>query len=164
MHKRSLGLIETWGHIPAVEAADAGCKAANVALAGYEEVRAGLVTIMFVGDVAAVTTAVSAGAAAAARVGKIVSCHVIARPDRQLECLPTLPRPPSAEPAREPPSSRMEQVLAPADTAEASAAAVDEPGSPAEQPGLGSKPKTSTAPRAKTGSGTGKKSKRPPRA
>lgn len=164
MHKRSLGLIETWGHIPAVEAADAGCKAANVVLAGYEEVRAGLVTILFVGDVAAVKTAVSAGAAAAAKVGKIVSCHVIARPDRQLESLPTLPRPPSTEPAREPPPAPIEEALAPAETAEAGATAADEAGSSTEQPGSGAKPKTGAAPRGKTGSGTGKRSKRPPRA
>ncbi len=105
MQKRSLGLIETWGHVPAVEAADAGCKAANVSLAGYEEVRAGLVTIMFTGDVAAVKTAVTAGAAAAQRVGKVVSCHVIARPDRQLQSLPVPPLPPAPKPPAEPPAA-----------------------------------------------------------
>lgn len=102
MQKKSLGLIETWGHIPAVEAADAGCKAANVVLAGYEEVRAGLVTIMFTGDVAAVKTAVTAGATAAKRVGKVVSCHVIARPDRQLQSLQPPPLPPESESTEQP--------------------------------------------------------------
>jgi ethanolamine utilization protein EutM len=85
MEKRSLGLIETWGYAPAVEAADAGAKSANVTLVGYERTRAGLITVKFVGDVAAVTTAVSAGATAAARVGKVVAVHVIPRPDRQME-------------------------------------------------------------------------------
>lgn len=85
MEKRSLGLIETWGYAPAVEAADAGAKSANVTLVGYERTEAGLITVKFVGDVAAVKTAVSAGAAAAAKVGKVVAVHVIPRPDRQME-------------------------------------------------------------------------------
>lgn len=161
MHKRSLGLIETWGHIPAVEAADAGCKAANVVLAGYEEVRAGLVTILFVGDVAAVKTAVSAGAAAAARVGKVVSCHVIARPDRQLGSLPTLPRPPSAKPSPEPLSAALDQT---SQTSTASASTADEQtaseGKPPPSPDLA----TTAGPRAKSGGGAGKRSKRPPKA
>ncbi len=84
METGSLGLIETWGITPAIEAADAGSKAANVKFIGCETVRAGLITVMFVGDVAAVSVAVNAGAAAAARVGKVVSKHVIPRPDRQV--------------------------------------------------------------------------------
>jgi len=84
MEKESLGLIETLGLVAAIEAADAGTKAANVALRGYEQARAGLITVMFTGDVAAVRAAVSAGAAAAKRVGTVVSVHVIARPDNQL--------------------------------------------------------------------------------
>ncbi len=91
MEKGSLGLIETWGYVPAIEAADAGSKAANVTLLGYEEVRAGLVTVKFVGDVAAVRAAVTAGAAAAGKVGKVVSVHVIPRPDRQLRIAPAGP-------------------------------------------------------------------------
>jgi ethanolamine utilization protein EutM len=85
MEKESLGLIETLGLVAAIEAADAGAKAANVKLRGYEQARAGLITVFFAGDVAAVRAAVSAGAAAAKRVGKVVSVHVIARPDRQLQ-------------------------------------------------------------------------------
>jgi microcompartment protein CcmL/EutN len=85
MEKESLGLIETLGLVAAIEAADAGAKAANVKLRGYEQARAGLITVIFAGDVAAVRAAVSAGAAAAKRVGKVVSVHVIARPDRQLQ-------------------------------------------------------------------------------
>lgn len=153
MQKRSLGLIETWGHIPAIEAADAGCKAANVLLAGYEEVRAGLVTIMFVGDVAAVKTAVSAGAAAAAKVGKIVSCHVIARPDPQLDSLPTLPKPPPVTPSRRSPP-------APA----GSDPPTDKQTASGEEPMPSPQVTTTQAPRTRTGGGAGKRSKRPPKA
>jgi ethanolamine utilization protein EutM len=84
MEKESLGLIETLGLVAAIEAADAGSKAANVTLRGYERARAGLITVVFAGDVAAVRAAVSAAAAAAKRVGTVVSVHVIARPDSQL--------------------------------------------------------------------------------
>ncbi len=84
METGSLGMIETWGITPAIEAADAGSKAANVTCIGCQTVRAGLITVMFLGDVAAVRVAVDAGAAAAARVGKVVSKHVIPRPDRQV--------------------------------------------------------------------------------
>ena len=84
MKPGSLGLIETLGMTPAIEAADAGAKAANVEFAGYETVRAGLITVKFLGDVAAVNVAVSAGTAAATRVGTVVARHVIARPDPQV--------------------------------------------------------------------------------
>lgn len=84
MEKESLGMIETLGFVPAIEAADAGSKAANVTFRGYERARAGLITVVFVGDVAAVRAAVTAGSAAARRLGKVVSVHVIARPDQQL--------------------------------------------------------------------------------
>ncbi len=84
MKSNSLGLIETWGLVPAIVAADAASKAAMVSLQGYELAKGGLVTIKVIGDVAAVTAAVSAGAAAAEKVGKVVSVHVIPRPDRQL--------------------------------------------------------------------------------
>ena len=103
MQKRSLGLIETWGYVPAIEAADAGIKAADVALLGYEEVRAGLITVKFIGDVAAIKAAVAAGAAAGERVGKVVAVHVIPRPDPQLRILPSSVPPPSpAEKAEAP--------------------------------------------------------------
>ena len=104
MEKESLGLVETLGYIPAIEAADAGAKAANVTLLGYEEVRAGLITVKFAGDVAAVTAAVTAGAAAARKLGKVVSVHVIARPDRQLRIIPggpPTPSPPGEESAQQ---------------------------------------------------------------
>jgi microcompartment protein CcmL/EutN len=84
MEKKSLGMIETLGYVPAVEAADAGTKAADVFLVGYERARGGLITVKFIGNVAAVKASVSAGRAAATKVGKVVSVHVIPRPDRQL--------------------------------------------------------------------------------
>lgn len=84
MERDSLGLIETLGLVAAVEAADAGSKAANVTFRGYERARAGLITVVFRGDVAAVKAAVAAGAAAAKRVGTVISVHVIPRPDKQL--------------------------------------------------------------------------------
>jgi ethanolamine utilization protein EutM len=84
MERDSLGLIETSGLVAAIEAADAGSKAANVSFRGYERARAGLITVVFLGDVAAVRAAVTAGSVAAKRVGSVVSVHVIARPDRQL--------------------------------------------------------------------------------
>jgi len=82
-------MIETKGLVGAIEAADAMVKAANVALIGKEHVGGGLVTVMVKGDVGAVKAATDAGAAAAARVGELISVHVIARPHQELE--PLLP-------------------------------------------------------------------------
>jgi len=83
----ALGLIETRGLIGAIEAADAAVKAADVELVGRERADAGLMTIKIKGDVAAVRAAVDAGAAAAQRVGELVSVHVIPRPDDETEIL-----------------------------------------------------------------------------
>lgn len=83
----ALGLIETKGLIGAIEAADAATKAADVVLIGKERADAGLMTIKIKGDVAAVRAAVDAGAAAAQRVGELVSVHVIPRPDDDTEIL-----------------------------------------------------------------------------
>ena len=83
----ALGLIETRGLIGAIEAADAATKAADVVLIGKERADAGLMTIKLKGDVAAVRAAVDAGAAAAQRVGELVSSHVIPRPDDGTEIL-----------------------------------------------------------------------------
>ena len=80
----ALGLIETRGLVGAIEAADAGLKAAQVRLLGTERADAGLVTVKFLGDTAAVKAAVDAGAAAAERVGQLVSVHVIPRPHEEL--------------------------------------------------------------------------------
>jgi microcompartment protein CcmL/EutN len=80
-------MIETKGFIGAVEAADAMVKAANVMLVGYEKVGSALVTVLVQGDVGAVKAATDAGAAAARRVGEVVSVHVIPRPHKDVECV-----------------------------------------------------------------------------
>ena len=81
----ALGLIETRGFVAMVEASDAMVKAARVALVHYEKIGGGYVTTVVRGDVAAVRAATEAGAAAAAKVGEVVSVHVIPRPHAQLE-------------------------------------------------------------------------------
>ena len=81
----ALGMIETKGLIGAVEAADAMVKTANVVLVGKECIGAGYVTVMVRGDVGAVKAATDAGAAAARRVGELVSVHVIPRPHKEVE-------------------------------------------------------------------------------
>ena len=81
----ALGMVETKGLIATIEAADAMVKAANVELVGYEKIGAGFVTAIVRGDVAAVRSAVDAGAAAASRVGTVVSTHVIPRPHAELD-------------------------------------------------------------------------------
>lgn len=78
-------MIETRGLVAAIEAADAMVKAANVLLTCKEEIGGGLVTVMVRGDVGAVKAATDAGAAAAERVGELVSIHVIPRPHEELE-------------------------------------------------------------------------------
>ena len=85
MSLEALGMIETKGFIGAVEAADAMVKAANVQLIGKEYIGAGYVTIFVRGDVGAVKAATDAGAAAARRVGELVSVHVIPRPHGEVE-------------------------------------------------------------------------------
>jgi ethanolamine utilization protein EutM len=81
----ALGLIETRGFVGMVEAADAMVKAAKVTLVGYDKLASGLVTAIVRGDVAAVKSATEAGAAAARKVGELVSVHVIPRPHKNLE-------------------------------------------------------------------------------
>ncbi|HKS41366.1 MAG TPA: ethanolamine utilization microcompartment protein EutM [Blastocatellia bacterium] len=81
----ALGMIETKGLVAMIEAADAMVKAANVTLVGYEKIGAGLVTAIVRGDVAAVKAATDAGAAAARRVGELVSVHVIPRPHTSVD-------------------------------------------------------------------------------
>ena len=82
---QALGMIETKGLVASIEAADAMVKAANVTLIGEEHVGGGLVTVMVRGDVGAVKASVDAGAAAAERVGELVSIHVIPRPHDEVE-------------------------------------------------------------------------------
>ena len=81
----ALGMVETKGLIGSIEAADAMVKAANVILVGKEYIGAGYVTVLVRGDVGAVKAATDAGAAAARRVGELVSVHVIARPHSEVD-------------------------------------------------------------------------------
>jgi microcompartment protein CcmL/EutN len=81
----ALGMIETRGFVAMVEAADAMVKAAKVTLVGFEKIGSGYVTVLVRGDVAAVKAATDAGAAAARRVGELVSVHVIPRPHTNVE-------------------------------------------------------------------------------
>ena len=85
MATEALGMIETKGLVGSIEAADAMVKAANVHLIGKVHVGGGLVTVMVRGDVGAVKAATDAGAAAAQRIGELVSVHVIPRPHTDVE-------------------------------------------------------------------------------
>jgi len=87
MKSDALGMIETKGLVGSIEAADAMVKAANVNLVGKEIVGGGLVTVMVRGDVGAVKAATDAGAAAAQRVGELISVHVIPRPHVEVETI-----------------------------------------------------------------------------
>ena len=83
--REALGLVETKGFVGMIEASDAMAKAAKVRLVGYEKVGNGLVTTLCRGEVGAVRAAVEAAAAAAQKVGELVSVHVIPRPHDDLE-------------------------------------------------------------------------------
>lgn len=112
---KALGMIETRGLVASVEAADAMVKAANVSLRCKVQVGGGLVTVMVQGDVGAVKAAVDAGAAAAERVGELISVHVIPRPHEEVDWMldppfgeraqppePPAPEPPAPAPEPEP--------------------------------------------------------------
>ena len=79
------GRVGPRGRVGAIEAADAMVKAANVQLVGKEQVGGGLVTVMVRGDVGAVNAATDAGAAAAEKVGELISVHVIPRPHAEVD-------------------------------------------------------------------------------
>ncbi|MBI3932983.1 MAG: BMC domain-containing protein [Acidobacteria bacterium] len=85
MSMEALGMVETRGLVGSIEAADAMVKAANVVLVGKEYIGAGYVTVFVRGDVGAVKAATDAGAAAARRVGELVTVHVIPRPHQEVE-------------------------------------------------------------------------------
>ena len=86
-------MVATRGRSGAIEAADAMVKAANVILVGKEYIGAGYVTVLVRGDVGAVKAATDAGAAAARRVGELISVHVIPRPHAEVEkVLPKAPK------------------------------------------------------------------------
>lgn len=80
----ALGMIETKGLVSLIEAVDTMLKAANVKMIGWEKVGSGLVTGFVVGDVAAVKAAADAGAAAASKIGEVVSVQVIPRPHEDI--------------------------------------------------------------------------------
>jgi len=82
----ALGMIETRGLVPAIEAADAMTKSAEVTLVAREFVGGGYVTVMVRGETGAVNAAVRAGADACERVGDgLVAAHIIARPHSEVE-------------------------------------------------------------------------------
>lgn len=87
----ALGLIETRGLVGLIEATDAALKAADVHVVSRQRADLGLVTIFLRGDVASVRAGVDAGAAAARRVGELISAHVIPRPDASISMLETAP-------------------------------------------------------------------------
>ena len=98
MSNEALGMIETKGLVGSIEAADAMVKAANVILIGKEYIGSGYVTVMVRGDADAVKIATEAGAAAARRVGELVSAHVIPHPHEDVEkLLPNGGVPPAAK-------------------------------------------------------------------
>lgn len=117
----ALGMIETRGLVASIEAADAMVKAASVTLISKTHVGGGLVTVMVEGDVGAVKAATDAGAAAAERVGELISVHVIPRPaadvghilDRRPEPEPAEPEPPKPEPPAPEPESPEPEPPAP---------------------------------------------------
>jgi ethanolamine utilization protein EutM len=99
-HMEALGMIETRGLVPLIEASDAMLKSANVTLVGWQKIGSGMVTALVVGDVAAVKAAVDAGAAAAGRVGEVVGVQVIPRPHEDIGVVLPLMRPAAeAQPA-----------------------------------------------------------------
>lgn len=91
---QALGMVETKGLVSNIEACDAMLKAANVELVGYEKVGRGYVAAFVRGDVAAVKSATDAGAAAASKVGEVVSVHVIPRPHNDLSNMMPAPKKP----------------------------------------------------------------------
>ena len=105
---QALGMIEVYGYLTAVEALDSALKAANVSRLGVEKVRGGLVTVLVEGDVGAVKAAMDASAAAAERVGTVISVHVIPRPAEDVTRMlkggkePEEPTPPEPEKPSEP--------------------------------------------------------------
>lgn len=118
MVSKALGLIEAIGFPATIEAADAALKAANVTLIGYDLTRGGgMITVKVVGDVGAVNAAVSAGVAAAQRVGKVAACHVIPRPHAEVEALIaqiTRPKPQPPAPAGAPKPEKPVKPVRPA--------------------------------------------------
>lgn len=116
MNTKALGLIEVYGYLAAVEALDSAVKAANVSLLRVEKVKGGLVTVLVQGDVGAVKAAMDASAAAAQRVGKVVSVHVIPRPSEDVTAMlrtaASAPQPEAAPVAKPEPQTPQGQPVA----------------------------------------------------
>lgn len=91
MAQQAIGMVETKGLVPLIEATDAMVKAANVTHLGWDKVGSGMVTSFVSGDVAAVKAAVDAGASAAGRIGEVIGVHIIPRPHEELADM--LPKP-----------------------------------------------------------------------
>ncbi len=100
----ALGLIETRGLVSAIEAADAAAKAAAGTVTSIEVTVAALVTVKIEGELGAVKASVDSGAAAASRIGELISAHVIPRPDDELDKIP--PAIPYINPANRPAPAR----------------------------------------------------------
>ena len=80
---KALGMIETRGMVCCIEAVDSMVKAASMEVLAMREVGGGLVSVYVQGDVGAVKAAIDAGAAAAKKVGELVSVHIITRPSEE---------------------------------------------------------------------------------
>ena len=80
----AIGMIETKGYVGSIEASDAMVKAANVTLIKTIPIGGGMITVLAQGDIGSIKAAVDAGSKAAAKVGELVSSHVIARPHEDL--------------------------------------------------------------------------------
>ncbi|VDN48389.1 conserved protein of unknown function [Petrocella atlantisensis] len=91
MNNIALGMVETYGYVGAIEAADVCLKAANVTLLGCEFVKGGLVTIHIRGDVGAVKASIDAAEAAVHKIGQLLSTHVIPRPSDDVEKILPMP-------------------------------------------------------------------------
>ncbi|WP_423410404.1 BMC domain-containing protein [Heyndrickxia sp. MSNUG] len=138
---RALGMIETRGLIGSIEAADAMLKSADVTLLRQEKVDAALVTVLIKGDVSAVQAAVEAGSAAAARVGELVSAHVIPHPDEEVgKVLFTDKKEETPKPA-DPVVKQEETVSTETAIAQPEGNTVEENTSAAQKPGKKSPPK-----------------------
>lgn len=101
----AIGLIETRGLVGVIEAADTAAKTADVRLLGFERIGGGFVSLSFQGDTASVETAVEAAREAAARVGEVVSAHVIPSPRIDVGALASVPAAPDHAPDRPPPET-----------------------------------------------------------
>ncbi len=136
MRDTALGVIETFGFVPAVEAADTAVKTADVEIQGCEYVGAGLVSVLMNGDVSSVKAAVDAGKMAAQRLGEVISTTVIARTAEGLETIlldeKESPKQPEPEPPK--PEPQPEQAEQPEQKPVAGPEKTDAPGT-GEQPG-----------------------------